>query len=118
MTSAGSRPRPELHPNAVRVLLEGFGIDITGQQPRHLDTLGGRRFQHVITLCDKARESCPEFGHHPRRAHWSIPDPAQAGDADQLSYPAFQRTAAELDRRIRHLLPVLASTRPLEEVQP
>jgi protein-tyrosine-phosphatase/DNA-binding transcriptional ArsR family regulator len=109
VTSAGSRPKPRLHPNTVQVLREAFGIDITGQRPRHLDTLAGRRFQHVITLCDKARETCPEFGHHPRRIHWSIPDPATAGDTNQASYPAFQHTAADLDTRVRHLLPVLAS---------
>jgi hypothetical protein len=55
-------------------------------------------------------EACPEFPHHPQRAHWSIPDPAAADDDDQVSYPAFQRTAADIDTRIRHLLPVLTAT--------
>ena len=59
----------------------------------------------MITLCDRAREVCPEFDSHPRRAHWSIPDPAMAGDTDQASYPAFQRTAADINTRVRHLLP-------------
>ncbi|MEV0806197.1 ArsR family transcriptional regulator [Micromonospora sp. NPDC050200] len=108
VSSAGSRPRPRLHPNSVRALREQYGIDIAGQRPRHLDTLAGRRFDYVITLCDKAREDCPEFDDHPRRIHWSIPDPALAGDSDQASYPAFARTAADIDTRIRHLLSVLA----------
>ena len=110
VTSAGSRPRPRLHPNTIRVLREAFGIDVSGQHPRHLDTLAGRRFDHVITLCDRAREVCPEFGPHARKVHWSIPDPATAGDTDQASYPSFQRTAGDIDDRIRHLLPVLATT--------
>ena len=110
VTSAGSRPKPHLHPNTERVLRDEFGIDITGQHPRHLDALTGRRFDQVITLCDKAREACPEFPHHPRRIHWSIPDPATASDTDRASYPAFQHTAANIDTRIRHLLPVLATT--------
>jgi protein-tyrosine-phosphatase/DNA-binding transcriptional ArsR family regulator len=110
VTSAGSQPKPDLHPDAVRVLREALGIDISGQHPRHLDTLTGRRFDHVITLCDRAREVCPEFLRHPRRVHWSIPDPATAGDTDQASYPAFQRTAADIDTRVRHLLPVLTAT--------
>jgi protein-tyrosine-phosphatase len=117
VTSAGSRPKPGLHPNAVRVLREDFGIDISGRHPRHLDAVAERRFDHVVTLCDKAREVCPEFGHHPRRAHWSIPDPVAAGDTDQADYPAFQHTAADIDTRIRHLLPVLAATHR-EEVPP
>lgn len=76
----------------------------------------GRRFDYVITLCDKAREVCPKFGHHPRLAHWSTPDPAAAGDTDRASYPVFQRIAADIDARVRHLLPVL--TRTPKEAQP
>src|SRR5919198_1224131 len=101
--SAGSRPKPRLHPNAVRVLRDQYGIDVADQRPRHLDTLRGCRFDYVITLCDKAREACPDFLEHPRRVHWSIPDPATAGDTDQASYPAFQHTATEINTRIRHL---------------
>jgi ArsR family transcriptional regulator, arsenate/arsenite/antimonite-responsive transcriptional repressor / arsenate reductase (thioredoxin) len=33
VASAGSRPNPRLHPNAVRVRRDEFGIDITGQPP-------------------------------------------------------------------------------------
>ncbi|KDN18006.1 arsenate reductase/protein-tyrosine-phosphatase family protein [Amycolatopsis rifamycinica] len=95
VTSAGSHPKAALHPAAVRVLDEEFGIDVTGQRPRHLDTVAGQRFDHVITVCDKVREVCPEF---PHRRHWSIPDPA----ADSMA-----RTASELDTRVRHLLPEL-----------
>jgi protein-tyrosine-phosphatase/DNA-binding transcriptional ArsR family regulator len=117
VTSAGSRPKRRLHPHTPRVLREAYGIDIVGQRPRHLDTLAGRRFDHVITLCDRAREVCPEFPHRPRQAHWSIPDPATADDTDQASYPAFKRTAAEINTRIRHLLPVLTAT-DHKELQP
>ncbi|GAA4673011.1 arsenate reductase/protein-tyrosine-phosphatase family protein [Phytohabitans rumicis] len=101
--SAGSHPKPRLHPHAVQVLRHRFGIDVAAQLPRHMDTLTGHRFDYVITLCDRAREVCPAFDSHPRRLHWSIPDPAAAG------YEAFTRTAADIDTRVRHLLPVLAT---------
>ena len=109
VASAGSRPKPRLHPHAVRVLRETFGIDISSQRPQHLDSLADRTFDQVITLCDRAREVCPDFRHHPRRIHWSIPDPAVADDTDDASYPAFQVTAADIDTRVRHLLPALAA---------
>lgn len=109
VTSAGSSPGPRLHPHSVRVLRDRYAVDIAGQRPRHVDTLTGRRFDYVITLCDRAREVCPEFGDHARRVHWSIADPASAGDRDQAGYPAFVRTAGDIDTRIRHLLPVLAT---------
>lgn len=106
VASAGSRPKPQLHPNTVRVLRDQFGIDIAGQRPRHLDTLADRRFDYVITLCDKARETRLEFPEHPRRIHWSIPDPAAANEG----FPAFHNTATDIDTRARHLLPFLAIT--------
>jgi protein-tyrosine-phosphatase/DNA-binding transcriptional ArsR family regulator len=117
VTSAGSHPQPQPHPNTVRVLHDDYDIDIANQRPRHLDTVAGHRFGYVISLCDKVREVCPEFSHQPQRIHWSVPDPAAAGDTDQTSYPAFRRTAAEIDTRIRYLLPVLARTRH-QEVEP
>ncbi|MGI5321220.1 metalloregulator ArsR/SmtB family transcription factor [Actinomadura nitritigenes] len=113
--SAGTRPKPALHPGAVRVLREEYGIDVAGQRPRHLDALHGRRFDYVITLCDKAREVCPEFDGHTRRIHWSIPDPAASSDptgsgdrSRAVEEAAFARAAADIDTRVRYLLPVLA----------
>jgi protein-tyrosine-phosphatase/DNA-binding transcriptional ArsR family regulator len=109
VTSAGTRPKPHLHPDMVRVLSDQFGIDTAGRQPRDLRTLARRRFDHVITLCDRARETSLEFPHHSRRAHWSLPDPAAAIGTEKAVYAAFQRTATDIDTRIRHLLPVLTS---------
>ncbi|WP_323374005.1 arsenate reductase ArsC [Plantactinospora alkalitolerans] len=109
-TSAGSRPKPQMHANVVRVLRDEYGVDLAGQRPRHWDTMSGRRFDYVVSLCDKAREVSPDFPDQPRRVHWSIPDPA-AGDTDRADYSLFRRTAADIDTRIRHLLPVLRITR-------
>jgi protein-tyrosine-phosphatase/DNA-binding transcriptional ArsR family regulator len=103
VTSAGSHPKQAFHPHAVRVLRESYGLDVGGRRPQHLDRVAGRRFDHVITLCDRVREACPGLGVHPT-SHWSLPDPA--GDADVPH--AFARVAAELDTRITQLLPVLA----------
>ena len=76
--SAGSHPKP-LHPNAVRVLRER-GIDISANRTKHLDEFARERFDAVITLCDRVREVCPEFPVQPERVHWSMADPAAAGD--------------------------------------
>ena len=96
--SAGSNPKP-LHPNAVRVLRRR-GIDISANRTKHLDELAAEHFDEVITLCDRVREVCPEFPSRPAHAHWSIPDPALEGPTNRASYPAFVRTADELERRI------------------
>jgi ArsR family transcriptional regulator, arsenate/arsenite/antimonite-responsive transcriptional repressor / arsenate reductase (thioredoxin) len=108
--SAGSHPKP-LHREAVRVLRDEYGIDIAGRHPKHLRAYARRRFDRVITLCDRVREICPEFPGAPETIHWSIPDPVggQRGD-DAARYEAFERTAAELDSRIGFLLGAI--TRP------
>ncbi|SEF19725.1 Protein-tyrosine-phosphatase [Amycolatopsis pretoriensis] len=106
VTSAGTRPKAALHPDTLRVLRDDFDIDLAGQRPRALDAFAGRRFDHVVTLCDKAREVCAEF---PSRRHWSLAEPT--------GYAAFRRTAAEIDTRVRHLLPDLVVAQG-KEAQP
>jgi ArsR family transcriptional regulator, arsenate/arsenite/antimonite-responsive transcriptional repressor / arsenate reductase (thioredoxin) len=109
VSCGGTRPKAAIHPHAVRVLRDDFGIDIAGQPTRHVDTLVGGRFDYLISLCDKAREACPEFARHPRRLHWSLADPATAGDSPDTSYAAFRAAATDIDTRVRHLLPVLTA---------
>jgi protein-tyrosine-phosphatase/DNA-binding transcriptional ArsR family regulator len=108
--SAGSHPK-SLHPNAVRVM-RSRGLDISGNRTKHLNEFVSQRFDLVITLCDRVREVCPEFPAHPELVHWSMPDPAREATSNRASYPAFERTAAELETRIRFLLPVLADPPP------
>jgi ArsR family transcriptional regulator, arsenate/arsenite/antimonite-responsive transcriptional repressor / arsenate reductase (thioredoxin) len=105
VVSAGSRPKP-VHPNAVRVMRER-GIDITASRSKHLGEFARRRFDVVITLCDRVREVCPEFRGHPDVWHWSTPDPGLEGSTDDETHPAFQRTATELETRIAFLLRAL-----------
>jgi protein-tyrosine-phosphatase len=100
--SAGSRPKP-VHPDAIRVMGER-GIDIGAARSKHLSVFAAERFDHVITLCDRVREVCPDFPGHPDAAHWSVPDPA--GESDGSA--AFARVADELTERIEFFLHVLA----------
>ncbi len=103
--SAGSHPKP-VHPYAARVLRER-GISFGDRHSKPLSLFVATRFDHVITLCDKVREVCPEFPGQPGRSgqiHWSIPDPAASGGDDPATLTAFRQVAAELDTRIGYLL--------------
>jgi protein-tyrosine-phosphatase/DNA-binding transcriptional ArsR family regulator len=104
--SAGSEPKA-LHRNAVRVMRETYGLDLGGHSSKHLDVFAGQRFDWVISLCDRVREVCPEFPGRPSIIHWSIPNPV-TGEADDVTYPLFQQTAAELSTRIAFLLAQLS----------
>ena len=98
--SAGSHPKP-VHPDAVRVMGER-GIDLSAARSKHLSEFSDRRFDYVISLCDRVREVCPEFGGGPETIHWSIPEPQ--------SQPEFERTAAELSTRIEFLIDAIEVT--------
>ncbi|WP_281180671.1 arsenate reductase/protein-tyrosine-phosphatase family protein [Nocardia niwae] len=99
VTSAGSHPAPRMHPNTARVLRADYGIDLEPRRPQSLEAITGRRFDYVITLCDKIREVPRDHG-AAVTTHWSLPNPSTAADTDCATYPEFQRVASELDIRI------------------
>tara|TARA_R110000868_G_scaffold1031_5_gene7907 strand:- start:986 stop:1759 length:774 start_codon:yes stop_codon:yes gene_type:complete len=108
--SAGSHPKP-LHPNAVRVMREDYGIDLSGHASKHLDVYAEETFDRVISLCDRVREVCPPFHGVQEAIHWSIANPA-TGEPDDVTYPLFRQTAVELVTRIEFLLATLTDPTP------
>jgi len=80
------------------------GIDIGRAESKHLSVFAAERFDHVVSLCDRVREVCPDFSGSPATAHWSVPDPAREADGRA----AFARVADELTERIGFFLHVLA----------
>jgi protein-tyrosine-phosphatase/DNA-binding transcriptional ArsR family regulator len=107
--SAGSHPKA-LDPDAVRVMRER-DIDISDRNPTHLNELVAQHFDHVISLCDRVREVCPDFPGSPTVAHWSIADPSAEAD----HYQALLRTADDLTTRIEFLLYTLQVAQPNPE---
>jgi len=110
VASAGTHPRDALHPDAVRVLREEYDVDVGAQAPRQLGR-GTRtpRYDRVVTLCDKAREVVPTTG-RTVHSHWSVADPAAGRTAGSKTYDRFLSTAADIDTRVRHLVPTLGVT--------
>ncbi len=108
--SAGSHPKP-LHPNAVRVMREEYGLDLSGHATKHLGVFADQRFDWVVSLCDRVRDVCPELPGYPEAIHWSIANPA-TGEDDAATYPLFLATAAELSTRVDYLLAMLAEPKP------
>jgi thioredoxin type arsenate reductase len=102
--SAGTEPRG-LHPLAVRVMAER-GVDISRQRSKHLSEVQGSRFDWVVTVCDRARQSCPVFP-GARTVHWDLPDPAEARGSEEEVAEAFRRVRDELARRVEELLALL-----------
>ncbi len=101
VASAGTAVRA-VHPLAIQMLDE-WGIDASQHTSKTLDQYRGQSFDYVITVCDRARESCPVFPGDPQRIHWSFPDPTLIEDPKQ-QLRAFRAIRAELATRIRYLL--------------
>jgi len=100
--SAGTEAT-QIHPLAVRALAE-MNIDIRGQHSKSLEQFIGQHFDYIITVCDRAKESCPVFPGDPVRIHWSFPDPAAVEGTEEAQFQAFRETSVQMMTRISYLL--------------
>jgi arsenate reductase len=104
VASAGVRPAKEVNPHAVDVLRD-YGIDWSGRHPKSIDDIIDQQWDLVIiTVCDRAKESCPIFPGRPTFAHWGMDDPAEVRGDEAAKRAAFRITALSLARRIDLLL--------------
>jgi protein-tyrosine-phosphatase len=101
--SAGSQPVARVNPLAIEALRDA-GIEWAGHPPRGMDGLETRRWDVVITVCDKARETCPVFPGQPVLAHWGMPDPAAVEGDPARKRAAFFDTVTLATRRINLFL--------------
>jgi protein-tyrosine-phosphatase len=102
IASAGSAPGPRVHPMAIRALQQS-GIDWSGHHPKSIDEVSDRQWDLIITVCDRAKESCPVMPGQPAYAHWGIDDPSDAGDEPAMER-AFSEAVNYLSRRVDLLL--------------
>jgi len=105
--SAGSQPKGAPHPGALR-LLARKGIDAAPFRSKSWDEFAvpdAPAIDIAITVCGNAAgEACPIFIGAPIRAHWGLPDPAEARGSDAEVDAAFAETWRLLDVRVRALL--------------
>lgn len=99
--SAGSEPS-RVHPMAIRVMAE-YNIDISHHKSRHMSEFYDQTFDFIITVCDRAKDTCPTFPNDPERIHWSFPDPA-AVEGEEAQLNAFRTTRNEMQARIQGFL--------------
>lgn len=71
--SAGVDPR-DVNPFAVKVMAE-VGVDISKQRSKHVNELMRIPFDYVVTLCDRAQETCPVFPGGGTVVHVGFDDP-------------------------------------------
>ena len=114
VASAGTEPQVEIHPMARQAVRTLLNLHMTGQHPKRLDRFLDRDFDYVITVCDRAAETCPVFPGDPERIHWSYEDPAAAVGAEDERQRAFDSTARQMLTRMRTWLSLPALQRRIE----
>ena len=104
VNSAGTEPRG-VNPLSVRVLADA-GIDWSQARSKSVDEFLGQSFDYVITVCDRARQSCPDLPGPHNTLHWGLEDPAEVEGTDDERLAAFRHTFLEINQRIRPLIEV------------
>jgi arsenate reductase len=105
--SAGSHPKGEIHPAALRQI-ENAKLPTTGLHSKSWEEFAKPDAPHldfVFTVCDNAaKEVCPIWPGQPMTAHWGIPDPAAVEGSQEQIARAFLDAFTILDQRINLFL--------------
>ena len=98
--SAGAHPKGRVHPHVLEILRDGYHIDASGARSKSWEEFRDVAFDFVITVCDKARESCPVWPGQPIIAHWGSEDPDAVEGDEEATRQAVKRVAVEIYRRL------------------
>jgi arsenate reductase (thioredoxin) len=101
--SAGSHPKGEVNPLALKVLAS-YGYPTEGARSKDWDEFSAPdapKMDFVFTVCDNAAgEACPHWPGQPMTAHWGIEDPAAVNGIDIEKERAFVTALRYLKNRI------------------
>jgi arsenate reductase (thioredoxin) len=101
--SAGSQPKGQVNPFAIKVLAS-LNYPIDGMRSKSWQEFAAPDapvMDFVFTVCDSAAgESCPLWPGQPMTAHWGIEDPAAVEGTDLQKEAAFVAAFRYLKNRI------------------
>jgi arsenate reductase len=101
--SAGSQPKGQVNPYALRVLerAEYPTEDLRSKNWQEFAAPDAPVMDFVFTVCDNAAdEACPVWPGQPMTAHWGIEDPAAVDGTDLEKEAAFVKAQRYLKNRI------------------
>jgi arsenate reductase len=101
--SAGTYPETHVNPYAVKAMAES-GYDISKQYPKLVNDFIKDEFDHVLTVCDSAQETCPVFPNAKNRVHRSFVDPSRSSyESDDHALDIYKNTVKEISNWIDNL---------------
>jgi arsenate reductase len=89
--------------------LDKVGIDISGARSKSVAEFLGQRFDYVITVCDRARATCPVFPGGSETLHWGLDDPAEVTGTEAERRAVFDRVLKEISGRLHSFVPLALS---------
>lgn len=108
--SAGTHPEQidERALNAIRV----FGLSSEDLKSQNINEFAGKKFDYVITLCDKANNECRHYPGAIQQLAWDFPDPKT-----RLTDKPFISTLNELNSRISMFLLIVSKSDTSRETE-
>ncbi len=104
INSAGIMPS-RVNPYAIEVMKE-LGIDISSHRSKSVDEFLGQDFDYIITVCDNAKESCPNFPGKTKMVHWNFIDPDSIIGNRDKRLEAFRMVRDQINEKIKGFLDV------------
>lgn len=92
--SAGTEPSI-VSPFAIKALAE-IGIDISSHRSKSVEEFFNITIDHVVTVCDNAKETCPFFPYGVNYYHKSFQDPRACEGNDEEKLNIFRRIRDEI----------------------
>lgn len=86
--SAGTEPG-RISRHAIQVMAE-IGVDISWQVSKSIDTFFGEEMDVVVTVCDRAKNSCPVFPRAAKVIHHEFPDPVSLAGSEEEILAGFR----------------------------
>ena len=101
--SAGTKPAEKVNPFAVKAM-QKFNIDISSNITNHAEEYVEVSFDLVLTVCDKAKETCPVIFNTLELIHESFPDPVDYEGTDQEKLDHYIEVCIEIKDWVHEIL--------------
>ena len=101
--SAGAKPSGEINPLTIEIL-KAHGHSVSGLRSKSLTEFLDKELDMVVTVCDKARESCPVWPEKTLILHWGFDDPAAFEGTREEKLAFFEKIYGQIRERIKRFL--------------
>jgi arsenate reductase len=84
-----------VNPYAIRVM-EELGVDMSAHRSKSVEEFRQMKFDTVVTVCDRAKETCPFFPGAKEYRHKNFDNPSEAQGTEDEILTVFRRVRDEI----------------------